>query len=236
MIPSEQLPAEDTPAEGSRLATVRRFGRVTRLVHWATAATMFCCLGTGAVLLLPPLAELVGRRQLVESIHLYAGLALPVPMLVAAAAGSYRRDLRSLNRFTVTDGTWLRANLRLGTWRRAQAGAETGAASRIGKFNAGQKLYAAFIAGAILVMLGTGTLMRWGAGLPGGLPLAWRTGATFVHDLLTYGLAFGVAGHLWMAARDPVARVGIITGTVPAWWATREHPAWKASPRPPDRR
>ncbi|MCM3886234.1 cytochrome b/b6 domain-containing protein [Frankia sp. R82] len=230
MTPSDPPPpaAGPSPASGgSGLATVRRFGRSTRLVHWTTAAAMGCCLATGAVLLLPPLAELVGRRRLVELIHLYAGLALPVPMLVAAATTGYRRDVRALNRFTAADGAWLRARLRLGAWQRARARAAV--AGGVGKFNAGQKVYAAFVAGAILVMLGTGVLLQWGPDLPGGFPVAWRTGATFVHDLLAYGLFFGVAGHLWMASRDPIARVGIRTGTVPAWWAAREHPAWTVS-------
>ncbi|MCK9923203.1 cytochrome b/b6 domain-containing protein [Frankia sp. AgPm24] len=242
MTPSEFPVVPTTPGEpavpsdagrGGGVASVRRFGRATRLVHWTTAAAMGSCLITGAVLLLPPLAELVGRRRLVETIHLYSGLALPIPMLVAAGAVSYRRDVRALNRFTTSDGAWLRARLRLGAWRRARARGAT--AGGVGKFNAGQKLYAAFVAGGILVMLGTGVLMQWGPDLPGGLPDAWRTGSTFVHDLLAYGLFFGVAGHLWMAAHDPIARVGIRTGTVPAWWAAREHPAWTTSAARPHR-
>jgi formate dehydrogenase subunit gamma len=197
---------------------------------------MGCCLLTGATLYLPPLAQLVGRRPLVETIHLYAGLALPVPMLAAAASAGYRRDLRALNRFTAADHAWLRASLRFGSWRRAAARARV--AGGVGKFNAGQKLFAAFVAGGAFVMLGTGVIMQWGAGPLGPIPIGYRTGATFVHDLLAYGLFFGVVGHLWMAAHDPVARVGMRTGTVPAWWAAREHPAWSpgAAGRPRPRR
>ncbi|CAJ59334.1 MULTISPECIES: cytochrome b/b6 domain-containing protein [Frankia] len=239
MKPSDPPPSPaDLPAPGSgRIATpsglVRRFGRVPRWVHWLTAALMGCCLLTGATLYLPPLARLVGRRQLVETVHLYAGLALPVPMLVAAVSAGYRRDLRALNRFTAADRAWLRASLRFGSWRRAAARARIVAG--VGKFNAGQKLFAAFVAGGALVMLGTGMIMQWGAGPLGPIPIGYRTGATFVHDLLAYGLFFGVVGHLWMAAHDPVARVGIRTGTVPVWWAAREHPAWAPAPAVPSR-
>jgi formate dehydrogenase subunit gamma len=140
-------------------------------------------------------------------------------MLLGAVSAAYRRDVGALNRFTPPDWAWLRQQVRL---RRHRVDVP------IGKFNAGQKLYAAFIAGAILVMLGTGVIMEYG----GGLPVSYRTGATFVHDLLAYGLAAGVCGHLWMAARDPIARTGMYTGLVPAWWARREHTAWTPEPPP----
>ncbi|WP_261565595.1 cytochrome b/b6 domain-containing protein [Frankia gtarii] len=224
-------PAAERIASGSGL--VRRFGRVPRWVHWSTAALMGCCLLTGATLYLPQLARLVGRRQLVETVHLYTGLALPVPMLAAAASADYRRNLRALNRFTAADRAWLRASLRFGSWRRAAA--RTRIAAGVGKFNAGQKLFAAFAAGGALVMLGTGVIMQWGAGPLGPIPVGYRTGATFVHDLLAYGLFFGVVGHLWMAAHDPVARVGMRTGMVPGWWAAREHPAWSPAAAVPSR-
>src|SRR5262249_35695084 len=61
---------------------VRRFDRVPRWVHWSTATLMGVCLATAAVLYLGPLSILVGRRHLVETVHLYAGLALPAPMLL----------------------------------------------------------------------------------------------------------------------------------------------------------
>lgn len=201
-------PAADAPQPAPRV--VERFGLAARCAHWCTAALTAVCLVTAAVLYLGPLATLVGRRPLVAAVHLYAGLALPVPMLAAAASAAYRRDLAELDRFTTADWAWLRTRPR----RRDT--------TAVGKFNAGQKLYAAFVAGSVLVMLGTGALMEFG----GPLPVSYRTGATFVHDLLALGLFLGVCGHLWMAARDPVARLGMRTGLVPLPWARREHPAW----------
>ena len=67
----------------------------------------------------------------------------------------------------------------------------------MGKFNAGQKLYAAFVIGAIPVMLMTGGVMRW----YDPFPLAWRTGATFVHDWIATILLFTIVGHIVMATR-----------------------------------
>lgn len=98
-----------------------------------------------------------------------------------------------------------------------------------GKFNAGQKLYAAWIAGAVLVMIGTGVLM-WFTDLA---PLMWRTGATFVHDWLALAIGIVLAGHMAMALADPEARRGMRTGSVERHWARTEHPLWG---NPPTRR
>ncbi|WP_063796115.1 cytochrome b/b6 domain-containing protein [Streptacidiphilus griseoplanus] len=189
----------------------RRFTRAERWVHRGTAALMGVCLATAAVLYLPPLAELVGRRRTVVMVHEWSGVLLPVPLLAGLFSAAFRADLRRLNRFAGHDRQWLRAVLRRRTGRPA------------GKFNAGQKLYAAWTAGAVLVMAGTGLLM-W---FPHLAPLVWRTGAGFVHDWLALLVAAVVAGHLWMASRDPEARLGMRTGEVSGRWAEREHPLWR---------
>jgi formate dehydrogenase subunit gamma len=192
---------------------VRRFGPAQRWVHRTTSALMLVCLATAACLYLPPLAELVGRRRLVVTVHEWAGLALPVPALTGLASRAFRRDLGLLNRFADHDWIWLRDTLRR-TPRQARPA---------GKFNAGQKLYASFTAGAALVMLGTGLVM-W---FPHLTDVVWRTGATFVHDWLALAVAAVVAGHIWMAAQDREARLGMRTGEVGVEWARRHHPHWE---------
>ena len=57
-------------------------------------------------------------------------------------------------------------------------------------------------------------------------PLAWRTGATFVHDWFALALGLLVVGHVTFALRDPVARRGMRTGAVPRGWARAEHGHW----------
>ncbi|MFJ9518042.1 cytochrome b/b6 domain-containing protein [Kitasatospora sp. NPDC101801] len=189
---------------------VPRFSPAVRRVHRATAALMLSCLVTAAFLYYPPLSQLVGRRRLVVLVHEWSGLLLPVPLLLGLVSRALRADLTRLNRFTAVDRAWLRA-VRQRSYRRPA-----------GKFNAGQKLYAAFTAGAVLVMLGTGLLM-WFTHLA---PLIWRTGATFVHDWLAVAVAVAVTGHVWLAVKDPEARRGMRTGSVDRAWATREHPDW----------
>ncbi|MEU1403867.1 cytochrome b/b6 domain-containing protein [Streptomyces sp. NPDC005728] len=202
----------ETPAPPS--ARIRRFSRAERWVHRTTAALMGVCVLTAACLYIPQLAVLVGRRALVVRIHEYAGLALPVPVLLGLASRAFRTDLRFLNRFGPHDRMWLRAAL-VRDKRRSSRPA--------GKFNAGQKVYAAWIAGATLVMLGTG-LMMWFTHLT---PLMWRTSATFVHDWLALTIGVVLAGHIGMALGDPEARRGLRTGSVSREWAKREHPLWR---------
>ncbi|MFD5798940.1 cytochrome b/b6 domain-containing protein [Streptomyces diastatochromogenes] len=202
----------ETPAPPS--ARVHRFTRAERWVHRTTAALMGVCVVTAACLYIPQLAVLVGRRELVVRIHECAGLALPVPVLLGLASRAFRADLRFLNRFGPHDRMWLRAAL-VRDKRRSSRPA--------GKFNAGQKVYAAWIAGATLVMLGTG-LMMWFTHLT---PLMWRTSATFVHDWLALTIGVVLAGHIGMALGDPEARRGLRTGSVSREWAKREHPLWR---------
>lgn len=208
MSPSvETRPLPGAPPRAGRL---HRFSRAERWVHHATAALFLVCLATAAALYIPSISVLVGRRRLVVTVHEWCGLALPLPWLLGLASRAFRGDLALLNRFGPHDRRWLWSRLR----RRPEGGA--------GKFNAGQKLYAAFTAGAALVMLGTGLIM-W---FPRAVPLVWRTGATFTHDWLALAVGVAVMGHLWMAAHDPEARRGMRTGTVARPWAEREHPLW----------
>ncbi|MGV9632187.1 cytochrome b/b6 domain-containing protein [Streptomyces sp. NPDC003487] len=202
----------DAPAPAA--AHVRRFSRAERWIHRTTAALMGVCVVTAAFLYIPQLAELVGRRELVVRVHECAGVALPVPVLLGLASRAFRADLGRLNRFGVHDRRWLLAAVSRDKRRTSRPA---------GKFNAGQKIYAAWIAGATLVMLGTGLLM-WFTHLT---PLRWRTSATFMHDWLALTVGIVLAGHIGMALGDPEARRGLRTGLVSEEWAERHHPLWR---------
>ncbi|MBW8796536.1 MAG: cytochrome b/b6 domain-containing protein [Streptomyces sp.] len=201
----------EAPAVTDRL---HRFTAAERWIHRTTALLMGLCVATAACLYIPQLAILVGRRELVVRIHECAGLALPVPVVLGLASRAFRRDLGFLNRFGPHDKLWLHAAL----------SRDKRPSSRpAGKFNAGQKIYANWIAGATLVMLATGLLM-WFTHLT---PLMWRTSATFVHDWLALTIGIVLAGHVGMALGDPEARRGLRTGRVSREWAKREHPLWR---------
>ncbi|WP_329408261.1 cytochrome b/b6 domain-containing protein [Streptomyces sp. NBC_00704] len=201
-------------AEAPPAARVRRFTPAVRWVHRTTALLMGVCVVTASFLYVPEFAQLVGRRELVVRIHEWAGLALPAPVLAGLASRAFRADLGHLNRFGPHDRRWLRAALRRDKRRESRPAA---------KFNAGQKVYASWIAGASLVMLGTGLLM-WFTHLA---PIMWRTSATFVHDWLALTVGVVLAGHIGMAVADPEARRGMRTGSVSREWAEREHRLWR---------
>ena len=206
MTPPAETPPAAPPAE------LLRFDRPVRWVHGVFGALVLVCLATAAVLYVGSLSVLVGHRTLVTQVHVWCGLALPVPLLAGLASRGFRADLRRLDRFTDADRRWLRSRTRRdGT-------------IPVGKFNAGQKLNAALSAGAVAVLVLSGTLMYW----TGLVSLSLRSGATFVHDWTALGLGLLVAGHVSFALRDPVALRGIRTGTVDRRWAEREHADWAA--------
>ncbi|WP_328581529.1 cytochrome b/b6 domain-containing protein [Streptomyces sp. NBC_00370] len=202
------------PSERRGPGRLRRFTRAERWVHRSTAWLMMTCVVTAAFLYVPQLAELVGRRYLVVTVHEWSGILIPVPFLAGLVSRAFRRDLERLNRFIPEDREWLRAVRKRWAWPGARPA---------GKFNAGQKLYAAWIAGAVLVMVATGLLM-WFTGLA---PIVWRTSATFIHDWLALAIGIVLFGHIGMAFNDPQARRGMRTGEVERDWAEREHSLWK---------
>jgi len=194
-------------------------------VHWTTAALVGVLIATGACLYLGQLEALVGRRDLVRNIHVAAGWSLPFPILIALFSRpgrGLRRDFRRLNRWSTDDRRW---------WKR-----DARPSVQLGKFNPGQKLNSTFLGGALVVMLMTGSMMRFFS------PFSddWRTGATSVHDWFALGIGLSVIGHILIATRDPIAMHAMRAGPVPEPWARTQRPRWHAEvtndepPSPPD--
>jgi formate dehydrogenase subunit gamma len=207
--------APPSPEGETRGEQLSRFDPIERLAHWLTALFFITLILTGAALYVPAVIGFVGRRGLVERIHVDVGLALPLPLMVSLA-GSWgkglRADLRRINRWIPGDRQWLRL-----TFRRQPT-----SHLKIGKFNAGQKLNAAITGGVMIVMLMTGAVMHW----PYYWPLSWRTGATFMHDVVAIFFLVVVIGHIGMALAHPPALRSIVTGKVSRAWAKRHAPLW----------
>ncbi|MDP9332376.1 MAG: cytochrome b/b6 domain-containing protein [Actinomycetota bacterium] len=190
-----------------------RFDRLERVVHWCNATLFLVLLLTGASLYAGPLSTIVAHRHAVKTIHVYAGLLLPVPLLLGLLMPSgrqLRRDVSRFNRWTVDDRRW---------WSR-----RTRASAQLGKFNPGQKLNAVFVAASIVLMLTTGSIMRWFEPFPDNI----RTGATFVHDWIFIALIFVIVGHIMFALADFDSLRSMVRGWVPEQWARRERPRWWA--------
>ena len=198
-----------------------RFDAVERAVHWANAFLFGVLVLTALPLYFPGLSDVVGRRAIVAEIHLIAGIALPVPLLVALGGRwgrALRRDLRRMSLWTADEARWLR---KLGRAPGVQ----------LDKFNPGQKANAAFTGGMIVVMLGTGLVMHF----IGTFPLSWRTGATFVHDVGAFALVAVITGHVGFALTHPHALWSMIRGEISERWAKVHAPRWFEEQQEPER-
>jgi formate dehydrogenase subunit gamma len=203
-----------SPRTAGRLV---RFDGVQRAAHWLNATLFGILILTALALYFPSLAAVVGRRALVAEIHLWAGIALPVPIIVSLLGpwgAQLRRDLRRINTWTRDEVAWLKV---LGHK----------APRVVDKFNPGQKLNAIFTGGAIVVMLATGCILKWFMAFP----VSWRTGATFVHDVFAFVIVFVIAGHVLFALTHPESLRSICKGWVSEAWAARHAPGWLAEER-----
>jgi formate dehydrogenase subunit gamma len=209
------LRTEDHPRSMPRIV---RFDRVQRAAHWANALLFGILMVTALPLYFGSLADVVGRRALVADIHLWTGVALPIPIIVSVLGpwgAQMRRDLRRINVWTKDEVAWLRA-----FGRRAP--------KVIDKFNPGQKLNAIFIGGSIVIMLATGSVLKWFRFFP----VSWRTGATFVHDVLAFAIFVVVAGHILFAVTHWDSLRSMIKGWVSEEWAARHAPGWLREEKP----
>jgi formate dehydrogenase subunit gamma len=169
-------------------------------------------MATALPLYFASIGSLVGRRELVAQIHLWAGVALPVPLVVALIGpwgARLRRDIRRFNVWTTDEIRWLRTLGRAG-------------GPVVDKFNPGQKLNAIFVASAIVVMLATGCVLKWFRFFP----LDWRTGSTLVHDVFALAVFVVVFGHVVFALTHRDALRSIFRGWVSRGWARRHAPQW----------
>lgn len=218
-MPGSAAPTATDPV-GPAPRYVRRFGPEERSLHWLLAATFLTMLATGLILYLPVFAELAANRRLWKSIHLGAAIAFwggLVLLLLSDTNGRLHRTAREFDRFDDDDLRWL-------GWAVVRRGPEPPA----GRFNAGQKLNAALVAGLMVVFTVSGVLMylqETDAAVRG------RTSAILVHDIATWVAVPLIAGHLYLALVNPSTRHslrGMVRGTVRRDWARRHHPKWEA--------
>lgn len=190
---------------------IRRFSRTERALHWVHASAFFVLLGSGLVLYVPRLSELVARRQLVKDVHLYTGLAWAVLIGLLVLLGvrhGLGGTIRELERFDAEDLRWL---LHRG--------------GRAARFNAGQKLNTIVTAAFAVLFAISGFLLWYGE-----RDTRFRFANTILlHDGLMYAALVLLAGHLYLSLIHPSTRHalrGMIGGTVEEEWARRHHPRW----------
>ena len=69
--------------------------RTERTLHWVHATAFCVLLGSGLCMYLPSLAEVVGRRPLLKTIHLYTALAWAIALVLDRRPRRPPRALRA---------------------------------------------------------------------------------------------------------------------------------------------
>jgi len=197
-------------------ARLPRYGRTERTVHWVHATAFCILLGSGLCLYLPSLAEAVGRRPILKSIHVYTALAWVIALLAVVALGdrrALRRTVREVEYLDADDRAWLR-----------------GRHTPQGRLNAGQKLNTVATAAFAILFAISGFFLWYGE-----RDTRFRFANTLlIHDWLMYVSLILFLGHLYLALIMPRTRhslSGITRGWVREDWARRRHPKWVAALR-----
>ncbi len=200
---------------------LHRFSRTERTVHWVHAAAFIVLLVSGLCLYLPSLAELIGRRPLLKTIHVYTALAWIAALLLIVAVGdrrSLRATIHEIDVWDRDDRDWLK-------FRHPPQG----------RLNAGQKLNAIATASFAILFAVTGALLWYGE-----RNTRFRFADTIlIHDWLMYVSFFLFLGHLYLSLVHPKTRHalnGMTRGWVDEDWALRHHRKWAEELKPPSTR
>lgn len=199
------------PKPSQSAVRIVRFDRVQRVTHWAIAILFTVLIMTAIPLYFGSFFGMVLPRHTVEQVHLWTGIALPVPVVVSLIGPwgrRMRRDVRRFNYWTRDEVMWMRS---LGR-----------SALRTEKYNPGQKLNAIFIGASILIMLATGSMLQWFRFFS----VSQREGATFVHDTFAAVIVVVVVAHLYMALTHRGSLRSMYRGTVSERWASLHAPVW----------
>ena len=200
-----------TNAVMTPVVRVLRFDAVQRSVHWINALLFGVLMFTGIPLYFGSFFGILFPRHVIQEIHLWCGLFLPLPIVLSLLGPWGRRmraDVRRVSLWTRSEIRWLRALGRVPL--------------RADKFNPGQKANAIFIASAVVIMWGTGYVLQWFRFSP----VTWREGATVTHDFFALAIFVVVVGHIALALTHWDSLVSMVKGTVSAEWAKRHAPEW----------
>ena len=193
--------------------------RAERTAHWVAASAFLVMTATGLILYLPVFATLAADRMLWKTLHIGAAIGFWAGLvaIVAVSPRSLGRTASQLDRFDDDDRGWL-----------ALAVTRRGPEPPAGRFNAGQKLNSAVIAGLAVVFTASGVLI-----LLQETDKTFRgaTSAILVHDWATWIAVPLITGHIYLATLNGSTRHslrGMTLGTVRREWARKHHAKWEA--------
>ncbi len=171
-----------------------------KTLHWVVSAAVLALVGTGAVMYVPALSQAVGQRFWVRALHLAAAAATALaPGLIAALR---RPDVRSLERqlsfWGRADGEWFTR-----PWS-VFKNQDSGMVREGGRFNGGQKLFAALVTGGLASLLLTGIPMYWWDRFNEELVARARD----LHVVLALALLALLSGHAYLGLLSPYGLLG----------------------------
>lgn len=199
------------------IGRVRRFSATERAAHWVQAVSFLALILTGYGLMLPAVEGIIGHRDLLREVHLSAAFFLLLGPSIVALAGDRRsvsEDIAAVDTWDADDARWF-----LGR-------------GEPGRFNAGQKLNAIFVAWSTVAFGITGFILWQNRRFP--LDVVAR--ANSIHTLIAYLALAAFLGHLFLSTVYPATRPslpGMVGGTVDEDWARAHHPRWRPLPAVP---
>jgi len=224
-------PPQKFPAHGAR--EVIRFGATERFFHWAFAIPLLGLLLSGLPLSFPVLRSWINgySTEIGLRLHLVCSAAWvlsPVLVLMLGDRGALARVSSDLFVIVRQERSWLR---QLPRWLAGLPCEMRG----VGRFNAGQKLNALFVAMTSALFLVTGVILwvawQWPGSAAGGQPIVGTVvgWSRRFHYLFTVIMLPPLLGHIALATVHPRTKEslrGMLFGTVDAEWARRHHPVW----------
>jgi formate dehydrogenase subunit gamma len=226
------LPLDAEQREQMQARAIKKHDTSVILLHWFNVTIWIIELCTGGALAAHPdygiapewwrtfMVSVFGSPAMVLKVHITAGIAWTIVLLVYGLFGFRKYLLATVTRYLIPDRDdllWLKNRLLLILGRQVKLPPQ-------GIYNAGQKLYgivvylgsaAIIVTGYVMTFhLGSSELSRW---------------AILLHFVAVGGIFAGLFVHVYMGAVLPEERpafFSMFTGRVPELYAYRHHYTW----------
>jgi formate dehydrogenase subunit gamma len=192
---------------------IDRFSTKERVLHWFVTITFFSLLLSGLGLysqLFTGYFNLFGNGSNAILVHKVAGV-----LFFFSSVLLFLDNRNRVTEFSDDDREWVR-----------QAGGyltQDDIHLKVGKFNAGQKMFAIFI-GLVTVILGVTGIFIW---MPTAFPRWIVQLSLMLHGLMFVGSIMFVVVHVYLATiGNPGTLEAMLWGKVTRTWARHHHPKW----------
>ena len=192
---------------------IDRFSTKERVLHWFVTVTFFSLLLSGLGLysrLFTGYFNLFGGGHHAITVHKVAGL-----LFFFSSLALFLHNRSRVTDFNDDDREWIR--------QRGGYLSTEEVHLKVGKFNAGQKMFAVFI-GAATAILGVTGLFIW---MPLLFPRWIVQMSLMLHGLMFVGSIMFVVVHVYLATiGNPGTLEAMLWGKVSRAWAKHHHPKW----------